>query len=140
MKVKDIFSIFIGGCSSVIIFLYGGVDLHIQTLFYAMVFDYALGIVSAIFFHASNKTNTGRLSSDVMIKGLIKKGAVLGVVALCYRVDLLLSINICRNGAIIGFVASEAVSIVENLGLIGVPIPKQVKDIIEVLNSKKLKQ
>ena len=139
MKIKGFFAVVAGFLSSVVIFLYGGVDLHIQTLFYAMVFDFLLGVVAALFFHASNKTNTGRLSSDAMIKGLIKKVAMLCAVALCYRIDLLININICRNGAIIGFVTSEAISIVENLGLIGIPIPQQIKDVIEILNSKKIK-
>lgn len=114
--------------------------MHIQTLFYAMIFDYILGVIAAAFFHRSNKTNTGRLSSDAMIKGLIKKCMVLFAVALCYRIDLLINVSICRNGAIIGFVASEAISVIENLGLIGVPIPSQIKDIIEILNEKKVKQ
>ena len=140
MKIKDILATIIGFVGSATIFLYGGIDLHIQTLFYAMIFDYFLGVIAAAFFHRSNKTNTGRLSSDAMIKGLIKKCMVLFAVALCYRIDLLINVSICRNGAIIGFVASEAISIIENLGLIGVPIPSQIKDIIEILNEKKVKQ
>ena len=136
MKVRHIFDAILGAFGAVVFFLFGGIDLHIQTLFFAMVFDFLLGIVGACIFHSSNKTNSGRLSSDALIRGLVKKCVVLTAVALCYRIDCMLGINICRNGAIIGFVSGEVISIIENMGLIGIPIPKAVKNVIEVLNKK----
>ena len=140
MKVKHIFEGITGVFGAVIVYCFGGFGMHIQALFFAMVFDFLLGVVGAMVFHSSNKTNTGRLSSNALIKGVTKKCMVLFAVALCYRIDCMLQINICRNGAIIGFISGELVSILENLGLIGVPIPQQLKDIIEVLNSKKVKE
>jgi len=136
MKNKTIFDFIIGAGGSAILFLFGGIDMHMYALFYAMVFDFILGIVGAMIFHSSNKTNTGRLSSDACIKGLIKKCAVFFAVALCYRIDCMLQIDYLRNAAIIGFVMSETISIIENLGLMGVPIPKSLKNVIEVLNKK----
>lgn len=136
MKNKTVFDFILGAASSAVFFLFGGIDLHMQALFFAMVLDFALGVTGAIIFHSSNKTNTGRLSSDACVKGLIKKCAVLCAVALCYRIDCMLQISCLRNGAIVGFVASETISIIENLGLMGVPIPKSLKNVIEVLNKK----
>lgn len=136
MKLKIIINTLIGILGGIMLYLFGGFDLHIQALFFAMCTDFILGIISACIFHSSNKSTTGRLSSNALFKGLVKKCVVLVMVALCYRIDCMLKINILRNGAIIGFIAGELLSIVENMGLIGIPIPKQVKAMIDVLNTK----
>lgn len=112
--------------------------MHIQALFFAMACDFVIGIVGACIFHSSNKSESGRLSSNALFKGLIKKCISLCMVALCYRIDCMLGLDILRNGAIIGFICGEIISIVENMGMIGIPIPKQIKQMIDILNKKDL--
>lgn len=136
MKIKDIIQYPIGLLSTGCFYLFGGLDLHIQALFFAMVLDFILGLICAIVFGTSQKTEGGHLSSNALFKGLLKKFAEVAVVALCYRIDCMLKTDSFRNGAIVGFVAGESISILENIGLMGVPIPAKLKKMLEVLNKK----
>ena len=136
MKNKTLFQIVSGFVGSAIVFLFGGFDLHVQALLFCMITDFIIGIVGACIFHSSNKSDSGRLSSNALFKGLIKKCVCFLMVAVCYRIDLALGLNMLRKSAIIGFICGEVISIVENMGLMGIPIPNQIKKMIDVLNKK----
>lgn len=114
----------------------GGWDLGLQTLLIFMAADYITGLIVAGVFGRSKKTATGRITSGVCFKGLLKKGAILIYVLVGYRLDLLIGCEWVRNTVIIGFVCSEAISITENLGLMGVPMPKYISKAIELLTEK----
>ena len=116
--------------------LIGGWDTAIETLCILMVIDYITGMVVAGLFHKSGKTENGRLESGAGWKGLLKKVCTLLVIIVGYRIDLTLGVDYLRDGFCIAFSVNEGLSIIENLGLMGVPIPKKVKDALEALKKK----
>ncbi|MEI7027882.1 phage holin family protein [Paenibacillus sp. y28] len=98
-------------------------------LLLVMAIDYISGLA------ASLKENKG-LSSEVGFWGLWKKGLMLMVIMLGHRADLLLDINIVMYGAIYFYLSNELISVMENYGRMGLPLPKQIKRIIEVLKER----
>ena len=113
--------------------LFGGWTGAMTTLVILMLIDYVTGIIVAGVFHASPKSSGGALSSAVGFKGICRKFVILLIVVVACRVDLLLDTNIIRDATCIGFCANELVSITENAGLMGIPLPRKLVEAIEVL-------
>ena len=114
----------------------GGWDNGVITLIIFMVIDYVMGLIVAGVFKNSEKSENGGLSSRVCWVGLARKVMTLLFVIIAYRLDLMLSTDYIRNGVIIGFCASELISICENAGLMGVPLPSVITKAIDILKSK----
>ena len=117
-------------------YLFGGWDDSIITLLMFMVIDYISGIIVAGVFRKSPKSQTGALESDASWKGLVKKGYSLLIIIVANRVDYQLGTTLARDSATIGFITSELISIVENAGLMGMPLPKVLYKAIDILNAK----
>ena len=113
--------------------LLGGWTGAMTTLVILMLIDYVTGIIVAGVFHASPKSSGGALSSAVGFKGICRKFVILLIVVVACRVDLLMDTNIIRDATCIGFCANELVSITENAGLMGIPLPRKLVEAIEVL-------
>ena len=136
MKNKYYILTLIGSVGSVFSFLFGGFDKLLIALIVFMVIDFLSGLILAIVFKNSNKTKNGRLSSEAGIKGLAKKIFILFIVAVGAQLDLVLGVSFVRDGAVIAFISMEGLSIIENVALAGVPVPKLIKNALEVLNKK----
>ena len=127
----------IGVVGSVIAEVFGGWDAAMITLVTLMIIDYIMGVLVAAVWHNSPKSETGTLESRAGWKGLCRKGVVLLIVLIAARLDIVLGTsNIVRNAAIIGYSANELISIIENAGLMGVPIPGIIQKAIDVLQKK----
>ena len=113
--------------------LFGGWTGAMTTLVILMLIDYVTGIIVAGVFHNSPKCSGGALSSAVGFKGICRKFVILLIVVVACRVDLLLDTNIIRDATCIGFCVNELVSITENAGLMGIPLPRKLVEAIEVL-------
>ena len=98
--------------------------------------DYATGLIVAGVFHKSEKTENGALESRAGWKGLCRKGVSLLVVLVACRLDMIMGSNFIRDATVIAFIANETISIIENAGLMGVPIPSVITKAIEVLKKK----
>jgi len=125
----------VGALGSAIAYLLGGWETAIQTLVVFMLIDYITGIMLALL-NKSKKTEGGGLSSAVGLKGIFKKFGMLIVVIIANRLDVLAGTDIIRNGCILILVANEGLSIIENLGTMGVPVPKILIRFIEALKNK----
>lgn len=123
----------IGAVGGLIATLFGGWDDGLMTLVIFMAIDYVSGLVVAGVFHNSRKTETGTLESKAGWKGLCRKCMTLLFVLVAYRLDLMIGSDYIRDAVIIGFVANEAISIIENAGLMGVPFPEPIRKAIEIL-------
>ncbi|HWP51668.1 MAG TPA: phage holin family protein [Clostridia bacterium] len=126
----------IGMIGAAVAALLGGWDMALQTLIGFMAVDYITGFVVAAVFHKSTKTEGGALSSAAGLRGLFKKGGMLMLVYVACRLDLLTGTAYMRDAVVIALVANETISITENLGLMGVPIPGVVTTAIETLKKK----
>lgn len=115
----------------------GGWDMALETLVIFMIVDYISGLVVAGVFKKSKKTETGALQSHAGFKGLCKKGMILFIVLIAYRLDLMASTTIIRNSSIIGFIVNEGISIAENAGLMGVKFPDVISQGIDLLSKRK---
>ena len=125
-----------GAIGGVIASLFGGWDAGLATLVMFMAIDYVSGLVVAGVFHNSKKTSSGALESKAGWKGLCRKGMSLLFVLIAYRLDLAIGSNYIRDAVIIGFIVNETISIVENAGLMGVPLPEVINKAIDILTSK----
>ncbi len=113
--------------------MFGGWDAALITLMIFMGIDYLTGLIMAGVFHNSGKTPNGALESRAGWKGLCRKGVTLLIVLVACRLDLVMGSNFIRDAVVIGFIANETISIVENAGLMGVPIPAVITRAIDVL-------
>lgn len=134
--MKDWICAAIGAIGSWIASLFGGFDAALITLLIFMGVDYITGLIVAGVFHKSAKTKNGALESGAGWKGLCKKGVTLLVVLVACRLDLVMSSNFIRDAVVIAFIANETISIIENAGLMGIPIPAVITRAIEVLRNR----
>ena len=115
----------------------GGWDTALQTLIIFMAIDYLTGLLVAAVWQKSSKSATGALESKAGFKGLIRKGLILMVVLIGVQLDEILGLQaFCRTAIILFFCGNEGLSIVENLGIMGVPLPDFVKEKFELLRQK----
>lgn len=126
----------IGVIGGMIASVFGGWNAALTTLVLFMVIDYISGLIVAGVFHASRKTESGTLESRAGWKGLCRKGMTLLFVLIAYRLDLAIGVSYIRDTVIIGFIANELISIVENAGLMGIPLPSVITKAIDVLTKK----
>lgn len=127
----------LGLVGSFVVSLFGGFDIGMYILFGFMAFDWITGIILAGVFKKSTKSEGGALSSKAGQIGLLRKGLTLAVVIMAHCFDLLIGQgNYFRDGALLAFIVNESVSILENLGAMGVWIPPIIKKAIEILKDK----
>lgn len=126
----------IGVIGGMIASLFGGWDAALVTLIIFMGVDYVTGLIVAGVFHNSEKTKNGALESRAGWKGLCRKGVTLLVVLVACRLDLVMGSNFIRDAVVIAFIANETISIIENAGLMGIPIPAAIMRAIDILKNK----
>ena len=126
--MKNFFNIIASGIITFASYFLGGWDLAIQVLLIVLVIDYISGVLKAI----KNK----ELNSATGLWGIIKKCGYLLVVALSVVVDKITGTDgVIRNLVIYFFVANDGISILENLGAIGVPLPQKLIDVLQQLKN-----
>ena len=115
---------------------FGGWDAAMAALLVCMGVDYLSGSIVALVFHKSTKSETGSYNSLYGIKGLFKKGLMLLFVLVAVQIDKLLGTAYIRDAVCLGFCCNEILSITENLGLAGIPLPQAVTKALEQLHRK----
>lgn len=122
---------------SVFSYLMGGIDALLTALMILIVLDYITGLLKALY----NK----ELSSTIGYKGIIKKICIFIIIAVSVLIETNFNINGIRNLTITFFAVNEALSLLENVGAMGIPLPKQLKEALSQLrggnddeNNKKL--
>ena len=127
--MKEFICAAIAGIGTFLTFIFGDWDVALQCLVIAIALDYVSGIIKAFV----NK----ELSSKIGVKGILKKVGVLVVVALAVLIDKITGESgAVRTLVIYYFVANEGLSIVENLGEAGLPIPDVIKKALKSLKNE----
>ena len=126
----------VGLTGSLVASCFGGWTASLTTLMIFMGIDYLSGLIVAGVFHNSPKTETGTLESRAGLKGLIRKFYMLLFVLIGHRLDVAVGTNYIRDAVCIGFMANELLSIVENAGLMGLPVPGVITNSIDILKKK----
>ena len=120
----------LAGVCTVLSFLFGDMEGLMVALIALIILDYISGVIAA----AVEK----RLSSEVGAKGIAKKIFMLLIVALANIVD----INVIGDGhvlktvTVVFYICNECISLIENAGRIGVPVPKKLLDVLEQLRDR----
>ena len=135
-NIRTEFLTAVGTIGGLIASAFGGWDASMTTLLFFMAIDYITGLIVAGVFHKSTKSESGSLESRAGWKGLCRKGTTLLVVLVAYRLDIAMGTTVIRDGVVIAFIANEAISIIENAGLMGLPIPKIIMNSVEVLKKR----
>ena len=106
----------------------GGWDALLRVLVWMMAADYLSGVIVALM-GRSRKTEYGGLSSKVGAAGILRKGMMLLVVLVSALLDSAMggASDVCRDAACWFYIANEGLSLLENLGLMGVPFPEKLK-------------
>lgn len=112
---------------------FGGWDAALAALVICMAVDYISGSLVALVFHNSLKSESGSYNSAYGLKGLCKKGMMLLFVLVAVQMDRVLGADYVRDAVCVGFCTNEILSITENLGLAGVPMPQAVVKALEQL-------
>lgn len=127
--MKEFICAAVAGIGTFLTFIFGDWDVALQCLVIAIAIDYISGIIKAFI----NKD----LSSKIGVKGLLKKVGVLLIVALATLIDRITGESgAVRTLVIYYFVANEGLSVVENLGEAGLPIPDVIKKALKSLKSQ----
>ena len=136
LKLISALAAFSLGLSGFLNVYFGGWTQPMSILCILMGVDYIFGVALALFWHKSPKTETGGASSAAGAHGIIRKIGFLALVGVAYQVDKLTGFNYVRDAVALFFAANEALSIIENAGLMGIPLPKVLIHGVEVLKGK----
>lgn len=120
----------------------GGWDNSVITLIIFMGTDFVMGLLCAIAFGKSDKSENGALSSKACWRGLCKKCCTLLIVMVAHYADILIGTDYIRNAVIIAFCAAELISICEIAGLMGImpePVQHVLTTVIDILKNKDIK-
>lgn len=111
-------------------FMFGDLDGLMVALIAFIVLDYITGILVGTAKH--------RLSSHTSFVGLVKKALILVIVAVAHIVDTQIlggQNSVFRSAACCLYIANEGLSILENCGKLGVPLPKKLRNVLEQLKN-----
>ena len=134
--MKQTFCTILGLLGSALAAAFGGWDAALTALVVCICVDYVSGSLVALVFHKSSKSESGSYNSIYGIKGLFKKGLMLLFVLVAVQIDRLLGVAYVRDAVCLGFCCNEILSITENLGLAGIPLPQVVVKALEQLQKK----
>lgn len=109
-------------------YVFGSWDLALQVLIVFMILDYGTGVLYAFL--------NNQLNSEVGFKGLVKKMMILVVLIIGVMVDRILGTGnwVFRTLVAYFYIANEGISLLENVGNIGIPIPNKMRQALEQLN------
>jgi toxin secretion/phage lysis holin len=134
--MKNVIISVVGAVGGFLASCFGGWTESLTTLLIFMAIDFLTGLICAGVFHNSQKSENGALESKASFKGLCRKGVILLIVLVGHRIDLAIGASYVRDAVCIAFIVNETLSIIENAGLMGVPIPKVITNAIEILKKK----
>lgn len=127
--MKETICIILSGIVTELVYLLGGWDVALQCLIIAIALDYISGLIKA--FH------TKTLSSRIGFRGLLKKIGYLLIVMLAVLIDRVTgNSGAIRTLVIYYFVANEGLSVLENLSVTNIPIPKVIKKALKALKKE----
>ena len=136
IKLKNIVSIVTGAIGSLLINLIGKPTDDLIILLVLMTIDLIVGFLISAIWQKSTKTDSGKLSSKVMFKGIVKKFFTLVIVVIAFQLDKLLVMNVIRHIVIIAFIVEEVLSITENIAITGIKIPTIITKALDVLEKE----
>jgi len=117
--------------------IFGEWSILMTILAAAMVLDYISGVLVAAF-GKSLKSEGGHLGSKVGFVGLAKKALIIMIVLLATLLDKALGAEamVFQTATVCYYIANEGISVVENAGLMGLPVPSTIAKALEQMRDK----
>lgn len=127
-KYASMFGISLVG--SFVSFLIGSMDSLVMILLCFVIADYVTGLIASAI--------EGRLSSQVGFRGIVRKLLIFVLVAVSHLLEIAIGWNnhFIRDAVIFFYIINEFISIVENAGRAGVPIPSFLRKAIELFKDE----
>lgn len=121
-----LFNTVCGLCGALVTFFFGEWNQLLTLFLIALIIDYASGVAASLM--------EGRgLNSAIGFWGLARKAFMLLVITLAHHMDITFNMNVIMNGAITFYLANELISMIENYGRMGLPLPPRLRQMIETL-------
>lgn len=117
-KTDTLYTFVLGGGAASVAYLLGGIDHLVIALAIIMAVDFITGLFAG--------TKENGANSKRAFKGIVKKGAMIGLVVIAHQLDIVAGTTdaqFLRNAMIMFLIAVEGISILENMERLGVPIP-----------------
>lgn len=132
VNYKDAACAVFAGIGAWIAQIYGGWTQAMTALVVFVIADVATGLLCGLAQKSPN-TDGGGLSSKVMREGAAKKVEIFFILLIAAWLDIAMHVTIWKDAACIYYIAEEGLSILENAGALGLPIPDKLKSAIEAL-------
>ena len=117
LKTDTLYTSFVGGSMAWVAYFLGGIDHLVKAFIIFMIIDFTLGVMVSF---VKKKTE-----SKKAFIGLIKKTAMILMVIAAVQLDFATeSGTFMRNAMILFLIGMEGISMVENLGKLGIKVPK----------------
>lgn len=123
-KIQSISAV-VGG---VLAFIFGELTPAFAVLIALMVIDFCTGLLHAFI--------EQKLNSKTCARGIVKKIFILALVAVAHLIDISLGKAVCMGVVEFFYISNESMSIIENAGRAGLPVPKKLTEVLEQLNGK----
>ena len=135
-QIKDVILAALAALGAFITNELGGWDAVLNLLVAMMAADYITGLAVAAVFKRSNKSESGTLDSKAGFRGLVKKCAILLLVYIAVLLDAAVGTHYVRSAVVLFFIGNEGLSLLENIGLMGVKYPAFMRNMLEALRDK----
>ena len=128
-KVTEMFKFAVGGVITALSGFIGGIDGVMYALIAFMSLDYVTGVAAAV--------KHRQLSSETGFWGLVRKVCVVALVGVGHFVDVYVmhTGDIFRTAVALYYIGNEGVSLLENIGMLGVVLPKKLIDVLEQIRN-----
>ena len=135
-QIKDAILAVLAAAGAFLANALGGWDALLKLLIALMAADYITGLAVAAIWRKSNKSDSGALDSKAGFRGLVKKCAILLLVYIGVLLDSAVGAHYVRSAVCLFFIGNEGLSLLENIGLMGVEYPEFMKNMLEALRDK----
>lgn len=135
MNINKILVAFGGGVGALTAYITSW-SPHIGTLLILMIIDFCFGLLTPIIAGKSKKDASGKISSKVCRRGIVKKCVVFMLIYVAWLLGKEAGFPAVTEAVVMAFIISETISIVENAAVLGIPIPRVFLKLLKIMNDK----
>jgi toxin secretion/phage lysis holin len=130
MNEREIFNTIVAAACSALTYILGAWDEPLKILIILMVIDYITGVMAGVI--------QNKLNSHIGFNGILRKSTILLVLIVAVLLDRLINQSawVFRTVVAYFYIGNEGISILENCGKCGLPLPKRLMKALEQLKKK----
>jgi toxin secretion/phage lysis holin len=133
VKAEMPFTLLLSLFGSLVSYMFGGWSSLLSILTLIIILDFITGVIAA--------GVEGKLSSRLGFRGIAQKIIIFALISVAHMIDLIFGeLHLVRDATIFFYLVNELVSIIENAGRVGLPVPEFLVKAIELLKSNPKKK